>query len=194
MCRFKIINKKIMDEDKNEVGKFLDPNEIIAQLNIEKSSVVADFGCGPGFFSIPFAKAVGEDGKVYAFDVLPQMLEAVTSKAKNSGVSNIIASRVNVEKEKGSKLENDCVDWIIMKDILFQNQNKDIIITEAYRILKPGGRIFVAEWNQNDHPIGPEQGLRIDASELKKMFTDKKFSVEKDIEAGHFHYAFVVVK
>lgn len=183
-----------MDEDKNEIGKFLDPNEIIAQLNIEKGSVVADFGCGPGFFSIPFAKAVGEDGKVYAFDVLPQMLEAVASKAKNSGVSNIIASRVNVEKEKGSKLENDCVDWIIMKDILFQNQNKDIIIAEAYRILKPGGRIFVAEWNQNDHPIGPEQELRIDANELKKMFTDQKFSVEKDIEAGHFHYAFIVVK
>ena len=183
-----------MEENKNEIGKFLDPNEIIAQLDIQSNNVVADFGCGPGYFSLPFAKAVGEDGKVYALDVLPQVLETVASKAKNSGINNIVTSRVNVEKEKGSKLENECVDWVIMKDMLFQNKNKAIIITEAYRILRPGGRVIVTEWNQKNFSIGPEQKIRIPVDELKKIFTDQKFSVEKDIEAGDFHYAFIVVK
>jgi len=183
-----------MEENKNEVGKFLDPSEIIAQLDIQSNNVVADFGCGPGYFSMPFAKAVGEDGKVYALDVLPQVLETVASKAKNLGISNIITSRVNVEKEKGSKLENEYVDWVIMKDMLFQNKNKNIIIAEAYRILKPGGKVIVTEWNQNNFSIGPEKEIRIPVSELKKMFIDQKFSVEKDVAAGDFHYAFVAVK
>lgn len=183
-----------MEENKNELGKFLDPNEIIAQLDVQSGSVVADFGCGPGYFSLPFAKAVGDDGKIYALDVLPQALEAVASKAKNSGINNIIASRVNVEKANGSKLENESVDWVIMKDVLFQNKKREVMVTEAQRILKSGGKIIVIEWNQNNLSIGPEKELRIPVSELKKLFTDQKFSLEKDIEAGDFHYAFVVVK
>jgi len=183
-----------MEENKNAIGKFLDPNEIIAQLDIQSNNVVADFGCGPGYFSLPFAKAVGEDGKVYALDVLPQVLETVASKAKNSGINNIVTSRVNLEKEKGSELENECVDWVIMKDMLFQNKNKTIIIAEAHRILRPGGRVIVTEWNQKNFSIGPEQAIRIPIDELKKIFIDQKFSMEKDIEAGDFHYAFVVVK
>ena len=156
--------------------------------------MVADFGCGPGYFSLPFAKAVGEDGKVYALDVLPQVLETVASKAKSSGINNIVTSRVNLEKENGSKLENECVDWVIIKDMLFQNKKKDIIIAEARRILRPGGKVIVTEWNQNNFSIGPEQKIRIPVNELKKIFADQKFSVEKDIEAGDFHYAFVAVK
>jgi ubiquinone/menaquinone biosynthesis C-methylase UbiE len=183
-----------MEENNNEVGKFLDPDEIIAQLDIQSNSVIADFGCGPGYFSMPFAKAVGEDGKLYAFDVLPQALETLASKAKNSGVNNIVTSRVNVEKEGGSKLENECVDWVIMKDVLFQNKNREVIITEARRVLKPNGKIIVIEWGQNVSSIGPEQKIRIPAGELKKLFIDQKFSVEKDVAAGDFHYAFVAVK
>lgn len=183
-----------MEENKNEAGKFLDPSGIIAQLDIQSGNVVADFGCGPGYFSVPFAKTVGQDGKVYAFDVLPQALETIASKAKNSGVSNIVTSRVNLEKEKGSKLENECVDWVIMKDMLFQNKNKAIIIAEAHRILKPGGKVIVTEWGQNNFSVGPEKEIRIPVGELKKIFIEQKFSVEKDVAAGDFHYAFVALK
>lgn len=183
-----------MEENKNEFGKFLDPSKIIAQLDIQSGNVAVDFGCGPGYFSLPFAKAVSSDGKVYALDVLPQVLETVASKAKSSGINNIVTSRVNVEKEKGSKLENEFADWVIMKDMLFQNKNKAIIIAEAYRILKSGGKVIVTEWNQNNSSIGPEQDIRIPVGELKNMFINQKFSVEKDVEAGDFHYAFVAVK
>ena len=122
------------------------------------------------------------------------MPETVASKAKNFGISNIIANRVNVEKEKGSELENECVDWVIMKDILFQNKGRNIVVAEAYRILKSGGKVIAAEWNQENFSIGPEQKIRIPVGELKKIFIDQKFSIAKDIEAGDFHYAFVAVK
>jgi ubiquinone/menaquinone biosynthesis C-methylase UbiE len=184
-----------MEDTKNENVKFIDPNAIIAQLAIKSDSAVADFGCGPGYFSIPFAKAVGENGKVFALDVLPQALETVNSKMKNSAVSNIVTSRVNLEKENGSKLDSDSVDWVILKDILFQNKKREVIVAEAYRILKTGGKVILVEWGKKqDSAIGPESELRIPPDVLKKMFLDQNFSVEKDVDAGNFHFAFVAVK
>ncbi|KKQ53033.1 MAG: Methyltransferase type 11 [Parcubacteria group bacterium GW2011_GWD2_38_11] len=183
-----------MEETQNQVGKFLDPDAIIAQLDVVRGGVVVDFGCGPGYFSIPFAKAVGKDGRVYSLDVLPQALETVTGKAKNSGVANIITKRVNLEKEGGTKLEENSADWVVLKDVLFQNKKKEIIIAEAYRVLKSGGRVIAIEWNQKDSGVGPAADIRVPQIALEKMFGDQKFIVEKNIEAGDFHYAFVAVK
>lgn len=183
-----------MNEIQNSVGKFLDPNLIIAQLGIECGNIVADFGCGPGYFSIPFAKAVGDDGRVYALDILPQTLETVLSQARNSGVSNVVTMRVNLEKENGSKLEPNSVDWVILKDILFQNRKKDIIIKEAHRVLKAGGKAVVVEWGHHESLIGPAHEIRVFHVDCEKMFNDNEFIVEKNIEAGDFHYAFVATK
>lgn len=185
---------KLMETTRDGSEKFLDPDKIIAQLDVQVGNSVADFGCGPGYFTLPFAKKVGADGKVYALDVLPQALESVESKAKNAGLTNVVAMRVNLEKENGSKLMSDCLDWIVMKDVLFQNQKKEIMVAEAQRVLKAGGKIIVAEWNQNDTGIGPDGELRIAEGNLKKMFTDQNFEIEKDVDAGKFHYAFVAVK
>lgn len=184
-----------MEENKSLAGKFLDPNQIIANLDIINGAVVADFGCGPGYFSIPFAKAVGAEGRVYSLDILPHALETTASKAKNSGVANLITKRVNLEKERGTKLDGNFFDWVILKDILFQNQKKDVILVEAHRILKDGGKIIVVEWNENDESkVGPAQNVRISQTNLEKMCSENGFVIEKNIPAGDYHYAFVAVK
>jgi ubiquinone/menaquinone biosynthesis C-methylase UbiE len=183
-----------MESSSSEVGKFIDPEKIIGQAEIQEGIAVADFGCGPGYFSIPIAKIVGQIGRVYALDVLPQALETVQAKAKNSGLVNVITKRVNLEKEMGSKLEADVFDLVVMKDVLFQNQRKDLMIAEAYRILKPGGRVLVVEWGNGASSIGPESELRIAEDELKNIFVQQKFKIEKEIEAGDFHYSFLASK
>lgn len=185
---------KKTEQTQKEVGKFIDPKKIIEQLDIKSGSAVADFGCGPGYFTVPFAKAVGETGKVYALDVLPQALETVAGKMKNFAVSNIITLRANVEKNNGSKLESDSMDWVVLKDVLFQNKRKDDVIAEARRVLKQGGKAVVVEWEKSGSAIGPDKKMRISCDDLKKMFVEQKFSIEKDIDVGSFHYAFVAVK
>lgn len=183
-----------MEESKNIIGKFLDPEKIISLAEIAKGSVVVDFGCGPGYFSIPVAEKVGEDGKVFSLDILPQALENVISKAKNLGLLNITTRRVNLEKKEGSKMESSFADWVILKDILFQNKNKNVIIQEAYRILKDNGKILIVEWNDKDSIVGPAQEIRIAQSELERILAAEKFVVEKNIDAGDFHYALIGTK
>lgn len=174
--------------------KFLDPQAILNQCEIGWGVLAADFGCGSGYFSLPLAQLVGDGGKVFAFDVLPQALEAVASKAKNLGIFHIETRRANLEKENGSKLESESLDFVVMKDVLFQNKNKELILAEAYRTLKKGGKALIVEWNQNQAGIGPEKELRMVESDLKNLVVRQGFELGKEIEAGKFHYAFELKK
>jgi ubiquinone/menaquinone biosynthesis C-methylase UbiE len=174
--------------------KFINPKEIVDQLSVAAGSQVADFGCGMGHFSLEMSKRIGENGLVYAFDILPEKLESVISGVKGLGMTNLIAKRANLEKEKGSGLENESVDWVVMKDMLFQNKNKTAILAEAYRILKPGGKALIIEWKMEDASIGPPQELRL-SEETLKILTEKAGLKETEkIEAGDFHFATVFVK
>jgi ubiquinone/menaquinone biosynthesis C-methylase UbiE len=180
--------------DQLVTSKFIDPVNVISQLGIAKGNIIADFGCGSGYFSIPLAQAVGEDGMVHSLDVLPQALETVASKAKVLNLTNVKTKRVNLEREKGSGLEDESMSWVIVKDMLFQNGNKKIILKEAYRVLKPEGKVFVMEWNDKDSTVGPEKNLRVPKEELENIIKENNFKIEKEIEAGDFHYAMVIVK
>jgi len=180
--------------DKNFSVRFIDPMMVINQLGMSAGVKAADFGCGSGYFSIPLAQIIGNEGILYSLDVLPQSLESVESRAKILGLTNIITKRVNLEKENGSKLESNSLDWVILKDMLFQNGGKNVIIKEAYRVLKPGGRMLVVEWNENDSSIGPEQKLRIKKDDLVNFIQTQKFSLEREINTGDFHYGLVVTK
>ncbi|MFA5777432.1 MAG: class I SAM-dependent methyltransferase [Parcubacteria group bacterium] len=177
-----------------ETKSFLDPENILSQMDISPGSIVADFGCGSGFFSLAFAKAVGGEGKVYSLDILPSALESVESKAKIEGITNIIAQRVNLEKEGGSKLQENSNDFVIMKDMLFQNKTKDMIIKEAWRVLKPGGKLLIAEWNDKDYSIGPDREIRISKNELEELVKKQGFKLEKELTTGDFHYGAVFIK
>lgn len=174
--------------------KFINPQAIIDQLEIAEGAVVADFGCGTGYFVFPLAKKVGETGIVYALDVLAPKLEAIESQAKLSGLTNIVAKRVNLEKDGGSKLENDSLDWVILSNMLFQNQHKDVIIKEAARVLKPGGKILIVEWKKEDSTIGPQNNLKITKEEATKLSEESGLKLEKEIAVSDFHYGLVLAK
>lgn len=78
---------------------FHDPNEILARF-IKPGDTVLDVGCGPGFFTIPMARIVGEKGLVIAADISPGMLQIVKRRAERAGVSG----RVRLQLSEKNKL------------------------------------------------------------------------------------------
>lgn len=174
--------------------KFLDPIEIINQLEILPDMTVAHFGCGTGFFTFPIARKIGENGKIYALDILEQKIEIIESQAKLEGLSNIIAKRVSLENEAGSKLENESADWIILTNMLYQNEKKDNIIKEAKRVLKNGGKILLIDWENLDSSIGPQMKHRVSKDELKEMIMKNDLSILKEIETSNFHFGWILKK
>lgn len=174
--------------------KFIDPEAIIGLLNLPQGIVVADFGCGTGYFSLPIARQIGGKGIVYALDILTEKLEVVESQAKTQGIANILTKRANLENKNGSKLDSDSIDWVILKDMLFQNKNKNQILEEAKRVLKPGGKILMIEWKKSATSIGPDMELRIPVEDIKDMARKNELGIDREIDAGNFHYGLILAK
>lgn len=173
-------------------GGFLNPQKIIDSLKIEEGSVVADFGCGHGYFAFALSKKVGDKGKVFALDVLPEALEAVSSRIKIEGVKNIITRRCDLEKEKGSHLADESCDLVLIVNLLFQTENDKAVAKEAKRVLKVGGRVVCIDWLP-DAPFGPQE-KRIKPEEVKKLFLDQGFSFEEEPPVDNYHFGLIFKK
>ncbi|MDO8524511.1 MAG: class I SAM-dependent methyltransferase [bacterium] len=164
---------------------FLDPNEILDKLALEKDMIAVDFGCGSGGWVIPLAQKI-EDGIVYAVDVQESALSAMMSKANLQGLSNI--KKILADIEKGVKqLEDSSCDFILMTNILFQIDDKEAVFKEAKRILKESGKILVVEWDM-ESPFGPMQESRVSSGKAQEIAEKAGFVLEKKIETGGYHY------
>lgn len=170
---------------------FLSPKNVLDQIGLVVGQSVADFGSGSGHFTLEAARRVGDDGKVYAIDVLDSALETIESSAKVEGLKNIIYVRENLENEQGSEIPAGTVDLVIAKDIFFQSKKKENILKEAFRVLKSNGLLLVVEWDEKQHTIGPDTSSRIPEKELRSMVEKGGFHIEKKPSAGDYHYAFL---
>jgi len=177
----------------NEVGSggFMNPDAIIKEINIKSGMLVADFGCGAGYFSIPVAKLVTNSGKVYAVDVLSSSLELVSSKTKLYGLLNVETIRGNVEVIGGSKIQDDSVDIVILANILFQCNDYNSLLGESKRILKDDGVIVIIDWIPDKVPIGPRFEHCVSQEDLKKISIQNGLKILKELNAGSRHYGMI---
>ena len=109
---------------------------------IKKGDTVIDVGCGPGFFTIDIAKMVGENGKVVAVDLQPQMLEKVKKKAVKHGVAN----RIDAHQSQSGAIGLDCkADFILGYYMIHETGNPRAFLAEMCQMLKPDGRLLIVE-------------------------------------------------
>lgn len=175
-------------------GDFLDPEAIIARLDIHPDMAIADLGAGSGFMTIAFARLVGETGVVAAVDILDSALEIIDSKAKILGLKNIQVIKGNLEMVGGSGLKDSSYDLAVLANVLFQNDDKHSMVQEAFRILKPGGTILVIDWKKGMDGFGPPTEYRIEPQELQKIIIQQGFQFEKEVDAGQFHFGMLFRK
>ncbi|MBI2062695.1 MAG: class I SAM-dependent methyltransferase [Candidatus Yanofskybacteria bacterium] len=173
----------------------MDPERIVASFGLAEGMRVADFGSGAGYFTILSAKRVGESGVVTAVDIMDSSLETLRAKAKIEGLSNIQTVRSNLEVFGSSGLSDDSQDVVLLANILFQNPNKQSIVAEARRVLKPSGLLIVIDWRKGTGGFGPPEDLRTDEEEMKQLIQNSdSFRFQNQIDAGVFHYGMIFRK
>jgi ubiquinone/menaquinone biosynthesis C-methylase UbiE len=118
------------------------PQKVIAALNLKSDSVVADIGAGTGYFSFRIAPQILQ-GKVYAVDVQPEMLEILNylkDEKKISNVEPILGSETN------PNLPGNSVDLALMVDAYHEFEFPREMMAGIVRSLKPKGRVVLVEY------------------------------------------------
>lgn len=170
---------------------FLNPEEILNNLELKKQMIAADFGCGAGNWTIPLAQKLNE-GEIYAFDIQEEMLSALKGQLSLKKISNVHAIACDLERQNGSGLPNSFSDLVLIINFLFQIENKEKIIEEAQRILKNNGLILIIDW-EKEAVFGPKQN-RVSRQEIKDLAKKFDLKIKKEFSAGKYHYALLLIK
>jgi ubiquinone/menaquinone biosynthesis C-methylase UbiE len=173
---------------------FSNPENNIEQFHIDPGMSVADLGSGAGFYSLALAKEVGPSGKVYSVDIQKELLSKLQTEAHNEGIANIKLVWGDLDEVGGSTLNDQSVDRVVIANVLFQVEDKDNLIKEAYRILKPGSKLLFVDWSDSFGGLGPRPQDVIKEDVAKTLFESEGFEFEKDIQTGDHHYGFIVKK
>ncbi|MEK9175013.1 MAG: class I SAM-dependent methyltransferase [Patescibacteria group bacterium] len=172
---------------------FLKPEDAIESWDVRPGDKIADFGCGAGFFTIPIAQRVGPQGMIYAIDVRQEALDATKTKIKLFRLSNINLIRADLESPRASGIKDEGIDKIIITNILFQADDKNAILREAFRVLKQNGTLFLIEWNE-DSKTGPVLPNKINRGDVEKLCRSIGFVMYKNFYAGSHHYGLIFKK
>jgi len=173
---------------------FAHPKKNIAELGLKDGQRVADFGAGPGHYTIPAAKAVGEDGHVYAVEIQKKLVSKVEGKADKAGLNNVNVIWADLEKPEGSTLEDELVDVVIASNILFQIDNKKQFFQEAHRVLKDSGRMLVIDWSDSHGGLGPNEKHLVSENTMRSLAKNTGLTTQQVLEPGAHHFGLVFEK
>jgi ubiquinone/menaquinone biosynthesis C-methylase UbiE len=171
---------------------FLSPKQMIDELNIKPGSNIVDLGSGSGAYiyeACRVNKINSHNGKILAIDIDKNRLDLVRDTAR---VGGFIVETMVSDLEKKLILSDYSADYIILANTLFMLENKENLLRECFRILSPTGYMLFVEWQEKDSIIGPKNELKIKKEEALTMFGKIGFEIKKEIEAGDYHYAFIL--
>ncbi len=173
---------------------FSDPVKNVEQCGIQAGMEIADFGSGSGHYSLAAAKALMSTGRVYAIDVNKDLLTKLKNHASHDGMYNVEVIWGDIEKPNGTKLRDGSVDFVFLSNILFQLDDKDMVVKETKRVLKQGGRVLVVDWSDSFGGIGPTPKMVVKKDKAMELFEKTGFHLDREISAGSHHYGFIYKK
>ena len=139
------------------------PDQIMDALQIGENSVVADLGAGGGWFTVRLAHRVGPNGRVYAEDIQPQMIESIQRRRDREvllNVETVLGTAVDPKLPAGS------LDAVLIVDAYHEMEQPVALLKNVAKALKPGGTIGIVNFKKDGGGPGPDMDERVDAEKV----------------------------
>jgi len=158
--------------------------EVLERIRIRRGQSVLDFGCGSGTYTIPAAKIVGEQGRVYALDKDKEALDELMQKAESTGLRNI--ERMETSGKLETELTDESVDVVLLFDVFHsyyfpQANDRRRLLSEIYRIMKPSA--FMSVWPKHMESE-TEDEIKKANFHLEKELSEMLIHDNKNLEKG----------
>ena len=140
------------------------PDLTVENLDLKPDDVVADIGAGTGYFSFRMAQQVSE-GKVYAVDIQPEMLDAITFLKKENNIDNV---ETVLGTEQKPNLPPESIDLAFMVDAYHEFAYPREMMEGIVEALKPGGRVVLLEYRKENPMIMIKPLHKMTQKQVKK--------------------------
>jgi ubiquinone/menaquinone biosynthesis C-methylase UbiE len=150
------------------------PDAVIAALKLRPGERIADVGCGPGYFTLPLAEAVGPTGVVWAVDIKAEMLDRLREHIAESGSSNI---KPHLVPEHDPQLPPGEVDTVFIVDTYHHFSNRSDYVSKLRRALAPGGRIVIIDFipkSREERGFGPRLEMQLERATVDREMAGSK--------------------
>jgi ubiquinone/menaquinone biosynthesis C-methylase UbiE len=170
--------------------KWLPPEDVMARIGPLSGMTIADVGTGTGYFALPFAGAVGIEGKVLAIDFQKEMLEKLRLKLSAPGApQNLVL--VEGEATRTTLPGNSC-DLVFMSNLWHELDDHAGVLGEVKRLLRPGGRLTILDYRADVvPPPGPPAAHRVSLDTLRQVLSRHGWPVTSAGNVGMYSYLLI---
>ncbi len=187
---------KIFPPDKlfvlEEPRDWQDTNEIMDRLNIKTGDIVADIGVGSGYFTIPLAKRVGNNGMVFAEDIQIEMINYVSKKVEGLEMKNV---RVIFGKPDDPSLLDNFFNLVFLANTYHELEKPFSMLKNISKDLRYYGRLAVIDWDPSKKPpFGPLKEDKVPEHIVIKEVESVGFDLIEKHNFMPYHYFLVFKK
>jgi ubiquinone/menaquinone biosynthesis C-methylase UbiE len=177
--------KRAQRLESEERKKEENPEKILQLFELKEGETLVDVGCGPGFYTLPAARIVGSQGKVFALDISAELLEALKKKVppeleKVVEIYLIEASNFPLNQI----LKGVSANIVLLANLLHELEDKRKILKEAASVLAPQGRLGIVEWRKEPMSAGPPLNERLSWEEINNLLEKAGFKLKKTFPIG----------
>lgn len=154
-------------------------SKLLDELDVKPGQMIADIGCGIGYYSIPLARRVGEKGQIFAVDIQQEMLNGLKERASKVDVSNInfiLGNAIDPKLPKGK------IDLVLLVDVYHEFSHPKYMLKAIRNSLKPDGQVALVEYRAEDPDVPIKELHKMSKSQILKEWLSNGFRLDEEYD------------